>query len=153
MIASFSSMVLLVCQLNLTTDGNPKTGSKETLSQFFVAGSLGYPEPYSLLNSRFSTTVQLAIRESLETCKALLGTLIIELVFILAIFFFGIKFQRQVLTFATMLAALTTGYTESAFMAAMHSMPGNRSLRNFVCLVGSPTVSQNTCQTRSSSDE
>ena len=49
-------------------------------------------------------------------------------------------------TFATMLAALTIGYSASALGHTVKWMPGNFASRRSRCLSASPTVSTNTCR-------
>ena len=69
----FSSIrVSAVFQLNLTMDGNPKTGSKLSRRNFLVTASPGYPDPHSDVISQspwFSGKIQVFKHLSRATWK------------------------------------------------------------------------------------
>uniref|UniRef100_A0A147BFY0 Putative secreted protein n=1 Tax=Ixodes ricinus TaxID=34613 RepID=A0A147BFY0_IXORI len=116
-----SSSFSAVDQLNRTKLGNPNTLSTCAARNFFVAGSLGYPEPYSS---------GLKFRPS--------GNL-------------HVWMARSRATLAQMLAALTMGKVESAFLATVILMSGNMSCSFAWYFSGGPTVSTYTSVTQTPS--
>uniref|UniRef100_A0A7S0UVP5 Uncharacterized protein n=1 Tax=Polytomella parva TaxID=51329 RepID=A0A7S0UVP5_9CHLO len=113
-----------VSQLNRTNDGNPTTGCANSDINFFVSGSAGYPVPSDLisdldLKNAASGAGLSVIACSLSSFPALSSKL-------------GRKPKKSFeiacivssrMTLATILAALTTGKSESALGHTLNSIP------------------------------